>query len=543
MYQLLFIGFDQKNTPDAVNEMAKNQNIVVKILTVPEYLHYVRTYLFSDVPEDFFLIVNCDNPEQKFSDYFKLVAMLSDKANIVAVIPKYTATNIRLAFLAGFQDVLKADFSVEDVTEMIQNLLGGHNAAGESDIIRRTYQQDNKQTLDEKMLYLLVSETGDGQTLQRNRLLDLRKMKQYQLFRIALFKTDLPADDYIYNDYLALNDQLLTILSQTLDDRMSYATGLIDFISTKIGQNLCVLFFSKTEAQDDFSLELQTNLLPGVSADFYDHTDYCARISLSSFFYRIEDTEIFYRQAIEASCYDFYEPASKFYKRKINIYGQSINEFQADDFTTITESIFRNDQQYSITSFSEIFKNLSEAFASKNIHPKYAVKYVSTMFNKMIFDTIFVDYHTKMMMYFRHDIEMVLSMISSFDKIGMFLSLMIDELLYSSSREQEGANKVISDVKQYISKYYNRQITLKDASEYVHINPNYLSELFKKQTSTGFFDYLTQVRMENAKLLLLNTNKKIYQIGKEVGYEEAASFNRMFKKYAKVSPKQFRLKN
>lgn len=84
---------------------------------------------------------------------------------------------------------------------------------------------------------------------------------------------------------------------------------------------------------------------------------------------------------------------------------------------------------------------------------------------------------------------------------------------------------------------------LKDASEYVHINPNYLSELFKKQTDTGFFDYLTQVRMENAKLLLLNTNKKIYQIGKEVGYEEAASFNRMFKKYAKISPKQFRLNN
>ena len=49
--------------------------------------------------------------------------------------------------------------------------------------------------------------------------------------------------------------------------------------------------------------------------------------------------------------------------------------------------------------------------------------------------------------------------------------------------------------------------------------------------------------MENAKLLLLNTNKKIYQIGKEVGYEEAASFNRMFKKYAKISPKQFRLNN
>lgn len=543
MYQLLFIGFEQGNLPDAADEMAKNQNMIVKVLTVSEYLHYVRTYLFSDMPEDFFLIINCSDPEQKFSDYFKLVSMLSDKANIVAVIPEYTGNNIRRAFLAGFQDVLKINFSVEDISETIQNLLGGHNSAAESDIIRKTYQRDNRQTLDEKMLQLLVSETGDGQTLQRNRLLDLRKMQQYKLFGIALFKIDLPADDYIYNDYLALNDQLLTILSQSLDDRMSYKSCLIDFISTKIGQNLCVLFFSKTEKESDFSLELQTKFLPDVSLDFYHHTDYCVRISLSSFFYHIGEAELFYRQAVEASYYDFYEPVDKFYKRKITVYGQSINEFQADDFTKLTEKIFHNDRQYSITSFGEIFKNLSEAFSSKNINPKYAVKYVSTMFNKMIFDTIFVDYHTKMMMYFRHDIDMVLSMISSFDKIGVYLSLMIDELLYSSSREQEGANKAISDVKQYISKYYNKQITLKDASEYVHINPNYLSELFKKQTDTGFFDYLTQVRMENAKLLLLNTNKKIYQIGKEVGYEEAASFNRMFKKYAKISPKQFRLNN
>ena len=85
--------------------------------------------------------------------------MLSDKANIVAVRPEYTGNNIRRAFLAGFQDVLKINFSVEDISETIQNLLGGHNSAAESDIIRKTYQRDNRQTLDEKMLQLLVSET------------------------------------------------------------------------------------------------------------------------------------------------------------------------------------------------------------------------------------------------------------------------------------------------------------------------------------------------------------------------------------------------
>lgn len=486
MYQLIFIGFEPGALDEVTHEIVKNKNIIVKVFSVSEYLHYTKNYLFSEVSDDLFLIVCCHSAKNKFSDYYKLVAILSGKANMVAVLSEYNKKNIRLAFLAGFQDVLGKEFSAHDISGVIQNLLGGRNAVEEFDIVKRTYQQDNKQTLDEKMLQLLISESENSRTLQKKRLLELRSMHQYKNFRIAVIKTDLPADDYIYNEYLTLNNQLLTILSQILDDCMSSGNGVVEYIATTARQNLCVLFFSKSENENEVFSEVRKRLQQDIIPEFCYRTDYCIRISLSSFYHKIENTEVAYRQALEAGYYHFYESAEHIHKRRINIYGQDADEYLSEDISSLAKTIIQNEHQYSITSFGEIFRSLSEVFSANSVQPKFAIKYVSTMFNKMIFDTIFVDYHTKMMMYFRHNIDMVLSMLSTFEKIGEYLSLMIDELLYSSSREQEGTDKLVLDVKRYISKYYNRQITLKDASEYVHINPNYLSDLFKKQTGRGF---------------------------------------------------------
>lgn len=68
----------------------------------------------------------------------------------------------------------------------------------------------------------------------------------------------------------------------------------------------------------------------------------------------------------------------------------------------------------------------------------------------------------------------------------------------------------------------------------------YFSSLFKSKTGMRFYDYLCQVRMESAKQMLrTNLNLKIYEIALNVGYPEVVSFNRNFKKYTGVSPKEY----
>ena len=67
-----------------------------------------------------------------------------------------------------------------------------------------------------------------------------------------------------------------------------------------------------------------------------------------------------------------------------------------------------------------------------------------------------------------------------------------------------------------------------------------MSTLFKERTGQKFVDYLNQIRVEKSKELLKNTDKKMYQIAKAVGYDNVKYFFRVFKKYEKITPEEYR---
>jgi len=64
--------------------------------------------------------------------------------------------------------------------------------------------------------------------------------------------------------------------------------------------------------------------------------------------------------------------------------------------------------------------------------------------------------------------------------------------------------------------------------------------MFKKITGINFTDYLSRVRIEKAKNLLLNRNLRISEIAYEVGFQSLTHFNRVFKKITGQSPTEYR---
>lgn len=98
----------------------------------------------------------------------------------------------------------------------------------------------------------------------------------------------------------------------------------------------------------------------------------------------------------------------------------------------------------------------------------------------------------------------------------------------------------IDQVLAYIEKTPLKQVTLTDAAKSVHLNPSYLSQLFKQQLNTKFVDYLTELRIQEGKRLLLNTTLKMTEIAERVGYSEVAYFSNNFKKMTGYSPSEFR---
>jgi len=87
---------------------------------------------------------------------------------------------------------------------------------------------------------------------------------------------------------------------------------------------------------------------------------------------------------------------------------------------------------------------------------------------------------------------------------------------------------------------FQADFSLKKLGEMMGYNPNYLSGLFKKQYGMTFQDYLIHSRIEQAKILLLSTNLKNYEIAESVGFTDVNYFGTRFKKIVGLSPKQYK---
>lgn len=111
-----------------------------------------------------------------------------------------------------------------------------------------------------------------------------------------------------------------------------------------------------------------------------------------------------------------------------------------------------------------------------------------------------------------------------------------------SSKPATSSKKAINSILNYIHANYNQPLTLNEIANYTHLNPQYLSRYFKETVGMTFTMYLTNLRIETAKKLLINSDKSITQIALEVGYSDPSYFSKVFDKHVKSSPYKFKMR-
>lgn len=118
-----------------------------------------------------------------------------------------------------------------------------------------------------------------------------------------------------------------------------------------------------------------------------------------------------------------------------------------------------------------------------------------------------------------------------------FISLYIEhvkEIKRNTFREEIGR------LVDYIRANYREDLSLKSAAKIVNMSESYLSYVFKKETGTGFSEYVNQVRVDAASVLLKETDLPSYQIAETVGYDNINYFGRVFKRLTGITPSQYR---
>ena len=98
----------------------------------------------------------------------------------------------------------------------------------------------------------------------------------------------------------------------------------------------------------------------------------------------------------------------------------------------------------------------------------------------------------------------------------------------------------ITKAKEYIDNNIENHFTLEDVANEIYISPAYLSHLFNNLTGTTYSSYVTSVRIDMAKKLLIATDKSINEIAIVSGFSQASYFATTFKKATGITPKQFR---
>lgn len=133
------------------------------------------------------------------------------------------------------------------------------------------------------------------------------------------------------------------------------------------------------------------------------------------------------------------------------------------------------------------------------------------------------------------DIVKTIHAIQSFDELVSY----IKETLISFFGQYRMNENVVS-VLEVIGRDYQKELSLKDISKALFINPVYLGQLIKRETDSTFAELLNKQRIKAAQQLLLSTSDSIEDICYAVGYSNLGYFYKVFRKLCGKSPKAYR---
>jgi two-component system response regulator YesN len=132
----------------------------------------------------------------------------------------------------------------------------------------------------------------------------------------------------------------------------------------------------------------------------------------------------------------------------------------------------------------------------------------------------------------------------NYEEFGSCIDNLKISMYENKTSEQKNAEnreeRVISYITRYMQEHLSEEINLSVLADEFHLNPQYISQLFKNEIGVGFHAYLTNIRIEKAKKLLLSSALSVTEISSLAGYGDYRVFTKVFKKTEGITPSQFR---
>lgn len=147
---------------------------------------------------------------------------------------------------------------------------------------------------------------------------------------------------------------------------------------------------------------------------------------------------------------------------------------------------------------------------------------------------------------YAHSVLSSPQMLESFNRASKSITDMVNwvsdlsDALVQYDYKKEKTPDMIKEIKMFIEENSGEEISRNDLAAKVFLHPDYLSRIFKEQMGLSLSDFIIQVRIDKAKVLLQKTDDRISDISAKVGYQNTAYFTKLFKRATGMTPKEFR---
>lgn len=246
----------------------------------------------------------------------------------------------------------------------------------------------------------------------------------------------------------------------------------------------------------------------------------------------LEDMPLLYDQIKSLSKYSFYIGEEKILGYNYNCDGNEIDKLRYIGLIREAEQSLQNNNIEHLKEIVNGAFELTREFNPNILENIYEFCYrILIVVNKMLKN----DYKT-----IKYE---ELQKYSSLKELKKFVINSIEKLdINSIENTTKKYSKPVEQTLKIIQRDYDKNISLDDISQSIAVSKNYFCYLFKREVGVSLWNYLTQVRLQQAKKLLKETEMKTYEIAFKVGYDNPSYFSKIFKKIEHMTPNEYREK-
>lgn len=143
--------------------------------------------------------------------------------------------------------------------------------------------------------------------------------------------------------------------------------------------------------------------------------------------------------------------------------------------------------------------------------------------------------------YYIYSVQQMLDRYKSFTNLLDTLYTLVMEPSFSITESNQLSNINFLKMIEFLNQNYTRDISTNDLAEYMHLNPGYLSKIFKRETGTTVMKYITNLRILKSRQMLDSGNYSISEIASAIGFNDYFYFLKTFKKITGITPRQYQL--